>query len=275
MLFELAILTSLLAGAGDRVSFAGDWEAGLRGPGNWKNLQIVEADRFQQVTDMVRQGRYAVRVEVRPGDDPIQSSGERAEALVMTDSAGKPINEGEQSGTQFYAFSVRLEPDWQAPETDRSSAWAIVFQLHGPDQLKASPSVAVSVQNEFNIAIYGGDLDAGARHRHYPLSKSSLAPGSWVDLVLKVKFAKDATGTVEVWRRDEGESEFSQVLSLADVPTLQYRSSLGGVGPHYWKHGLYRSKQKSITNVLWLDGLTRGDSFDAVVRAAFGSTGKP
>jgi hypothetical protein len=47
------------------------------------------------------------------------------------------------------------------------------------------------------------------------------------------------------------------------------------VGPHYWKHGLYRSKQAAITNVLWLDGLTRGDSFEAVVRGAFGDVARP
>ena len=101
-----------------------------------------------------------------------------------------------------------------------------------------------------------------------------LNPGKWVDLVIKIKFAKDFTGAVAVWRRDEGQANFKQVVSLENVPTLQYRSSQGPVCMHYWKHGLYRSKQISITNVLWLAGLTRGDSLADVVRASFGAIGK-
>lgn len=273
MLAAIAFCLGLLA-AGDGVSFAGDWEAALTGPGTWRNAQIMAPDRFHRVSDIVRQGRHAARVEVRPGDDPIHSSGERAEVLVMTDNSGKPFFEDESSGTQFYAFSVRLAPDWQSPESDtkNGSKWAIVFQLHGPDSLKTSPSIAVSVQERFAIHLHGGDLDSRETalwHKSYPFKNETLAPGKWVDLVLKVKFAKDFTGTVDVWRRDEGQIEFAKVLELRDVPTLQYSTAQGGVKPHYWKHGLYRSKQSSITNVLWLDGLTRGDSFEAVTRAAF------
>jgi hypothetical protein len=253
------------------VSFRGDWETAITGPGTWKNRQTVRPDSIERVTDIVRQGAYAARFEVRPGDDPIHSSGERAEVLGMVDPDGKPLRESAASGTQFYAFSVRLAPDWQAPAATNHNDWAIVFQLHGPDDLKASPSIAVSVQDQLGISLYGGDLDARDRsiRSHNPLSDSSLNPGHWIDLVLKVHYAADFTGTVDVWRRDEGGAEFAKVLELRNVPTLQYRSSQGDVKPHYWKHGLYRSKQTTITNVLWLDGLTRGDSFEAVVKAAF------
>lgn len=257
------------------VTFSGDWEKGITGNGNWKYIQTVAADRFQRVTSPVRQGQYAARVEVRPGDDPISSSGERSEVLIMSNAAGTAINENEASGTQFYAFSVRLDSAWQAPAADANGAWAIIFQLHGPDVLAASPSVAVSVQNRFSIDLHSGDLDSvnkSLRWKSYPLTSSGLNLGHWVDLVLQIKFAKDFTGSVTVWRRDEGQAGFAQVLSLINVPTLQYKSSLGGVGSHYWKHGFYRSKQTAITNVLWLDGLTRGDTYDDVVKAAFAGT---
>jgi hypothetical protein len=257
------------------VTFSGDWEKGITGNGNWKYIQTVAADRFQRVTSPVRQGQYAARVEVRPGDDPISSSGERSEVLIMSNTAGTAINENEASGTQFYAFSVRLDSAWQAPAADANGAWAIIFQLHGPDVLAASPSVAVSVQNRFSIDLHSGDLDSvnkSLRWKSYPLTSSGLNLGHWVDLVLQIKFAKDFTGSVTVWRRDEGQANFAQVLSLINVPTLQYKSSLGGVGNHYWKHGFYRSKQTTITNILWLDGLTRGDTYDDVVKAAFAGT---
>jgi hypothetical protein len=267
-------ILSRMYGAG--VSFSGDWEDGLTGPGNWRSLQIVDSDRFQRVTEPVRQGQYALRVEVRPGDDPIHSSGERAEALVMLDAAGQRLNESVFSGTQYYAFSVRLDADWQMPEASKRGRWAIIFQLHGPDALKASPALAVRVHEQFELSLHSGDLDSktdSLRWQSYSFSDGSLNRGNWVDLVLRITFAADFTGAVQVWRRDEGEHSFREVLSLEDVPTLHYRSSQGTVGEHYWKHGLYRSKQTTLTNVLWLDGLTRGDSFEAVVCAAFDEAG--
>jgi hypothetical protein len=276
--FIIALISAYLAltiSVSAAVTFSGNWENGITGNGNWKYTQVVSNDRLQRVTSPVRQGTYSARVEVRPGDDPISSSGNRAEVLVMTKADGTAISETESSGTQYYAFSFRLDSTWQAPAADANGAWAIVFQLHGPDVLAASPSVDVSVQKKLAIGLHSGDLDSttkSLRWKSYPLSDSSLNIGHWVDLVLKITFAKDFTGSVTVWRRNEGQSAFNQVLLVNNVPTLQYKSSLGSVGTHYWKHGFYCSKQTSITNILWLDGLVRGDTYDDVVNAAFGTT---
>ena len=38
---------------------------------------MMASDRFQQVTDPVREGQYAVRVEVRPGDSVFIPAGVR------------------------------------------------------------------------------------------------------------------------------------------------------------------------------------------------------
>lgn len=274
MLTAAALSLSLILAA-DTVSFSSDWESGqLKGPGNWRSTQIMAPDRFQLVTDIVRQGRYAARVEVRPGDDPINSSGERAEVSTMSDRDGNPLFEDESSGVQFFAFSVRLAPDWQPPTPEAGSGWATVLQLHGPNSLKASPSIAVRVLDHFAISLHAGNLDDRAKaawHESHPFKNYRLAPGKWVDLVLRVKLAKDFTGEVDVWRRDEGQVSFTHELALRRIPTLQYASGIdnGLVGKHYWKHGLYRSKDRSITNVLWLDGLTRANSFEAAIRSAF------
>lgn len=258
-----------------QVSFSGGWENGITGNGNWIKVQQVASDRFQRVTNPVRQGQYSVRVEVRPGDDPISSSGERAEVVNMTDAGGNPIYENESSGTQYYAFSFRLDPTWKPPAKDvNGRAWALIFQLHGPDALGTSPSITVSIQKGIEIFIHAGNLDSpsgSVQNTFYPLSDSTLNIGKWVDLVLKIKFAKDFTGAVTVWRRNEGQANFLQVLDKTNIPTLQYKVSQGGVGNHYWKHGLYRSKQTgTITNILWLDGMTRGNTYNDVVCTAFG-----
>jgi hypothetical protein len=255
------------------ISFSDGWEHGLTGgPGNWRYIDMMASDRFRQVTDPVRKGQYAVRIEVRPGDDPIDSGGERAEVHVMTDADDYRIDANESGGVQYYAFSVRFAPDWQPIEPRMGDPWGIVFQLHGPDSLGASQSFSVQVLDQFYIMLHSGDLDSPANSlqwEFYPLSNSDLNPGHWVDFVVRIKFASDFTGSVHVWRRDEGQADFALVLSVENVPTLQYRSSHGGVGDHYWKHGFYRSEQDTITHVLWLDGLTRGNTFDGVVQTAF------
>jgi hypothetical protein len=227
----------------------------------------MASDRMQTVTDPVQIGGYAVRVEVRPGDDPINSSGERAEAVIMTESNGNSINENESSGTQYYAFSIKLPPDWVRP-----THYGICLQLHGPDTLDASPAFAFEVTNAFSMDVTAGDLDTPAaayKHAYVPLSDGSLNLGHWVDFVIKIKFAKDFTGSIDVWRRNEGATIFTNVLSLVNIPTLQYKSSQGGVGSHYWKYGYYRSDQTTITNILFLGAIARGTTFDNVVGTAF------
>jgi hypothetical protein len=260
------------------VTFADTWETGLTGNGNWKAIQTVASDRFQMVTSPVRHGAHAARVAVRPGDDPIRSSGERSEVLIMTDSSGNSINEGESSGTQYYAFSVRFDSDWQspAPDTGNGGTWGLIFQLHGPDSLGASPSFGLDATSKLSLNVHAGDISDSAnpfRWKKYAFTgNDDLSRGTWIDLVVMIKFAKDATGAVAIWRRDQDQSAFTQVLAVSGIPTLQYSGSGSAVGPHYWKHGYYRGKQPDggVTNVLWLDDLARGTSFDAVVQAAFG-----
>ncbi|WP_457675026.1 heparin lyase I family protein [Thiolapillus sp.] len=268
-------------GVQDRLSFYCDWETEITGGSCWDELHTGGEGRLVRVTRPVRQGRHAIRVEVRPGDDPYHCAGcgERAEVSFMRDRQGQPIFENLDSGVKFYGFSVRLDRDWQTPEAADDGLWGIVFQLHGPDELMASQAVALDVTggNEgedegFNIILHAGDLDDPRRSlqwKSFPLADAGLNRGRWVDFVLKIKFAADFTGTVDVWRRDEGESEFRHVLALRDVPTLQYRGSVnqGRVGPHYWQHGFYRPRQTRLTNVLWLDRVLRGNRL-ADVKAA-------
>jgi len=233
----------------------------------------MASDRMQTVTDPVQIGGYAVRVEVRPGDDPINSSGERAEAVFMTDSTGNFINENVSSGTQYYAFSLQLPPDWVPPANDiHGLHWGICLQLHGPDTLDASPAFAFEVTNAFSVDVTTGDLDTPALKYssfYTPLSDGSLNLGHWVDFVIGIRFAKDSTGSITIWRRNEGQTQFTQVLALTNIPTLQYRSSQGGVGSHYWKYGYYRADQTTVTTILNLGAIARGTTFDNVVATAF------
>ena len=236
--------------------------------GSWKTTQIADSNRYQLVGDHRRVGKRAARFEVRPDD--LVAEGERAEVVTMQTKAGTDLNETEASGTQYFSLSVRLADDWQVPTGD-GSQWCLISQLHGPNVFATFPSVALHVLDSFYVVTGGGDLDSPHRYT-ITLSNGELRRGHWIDFVIKIVFAKDTTGAVTVWRRDEGDGAFTQVASRTGVPTLQYKTSYneGAVEDHYWKFGIYRSAQDSIINVLHMDCVARAASFDAVAKAAWG-----
>jgi hypothetical protein len=261
------------------ISFLNNWEQGITGPGKWKGTQTVSDDRIQRVISPDQVGHYAVRIEVRPGDDPIKSSGERTELVIMSDAKGNSINENESSGTQYYAFSIQIPVDWVPPAEDiHGLHWGICLQLHGPDEYGESPAIAFEVTDSFSLDLNAGDIDTPAamyRHFYISMSGSSLNKGHWVYFVIKINYAKNFTGSIDIWRRDEDKTQFTQVLSIINIPTLQYKSSQGGVGDHYWKYGYYRSKQTTVTNILLLGAVARGTNFDDLVATAFPITHYP
>ena len=150
--------------------------------------------------------------------------------------------------------------DWTPPNPNAGGYdWGIIWQLHSAS---GSPPIAFSISDHFhfqNCASTSGDYD---------LSESGLNKGKWVDFVTRIKFAATATGTIEIWRRDEGESDFIKVLSLTNKATLDNDGS-----QHYWKHGLYRSPS-SHTNIFYLDNLVLADTFEEAVQAAFGTSNR-
>jgi len=263
----------------DNISFIGGFENDLyqypEAVNNWHDPQpYPTGDRLTRVNSPVRKGNYALRVEVRSGDD-YGWSGERAELYGMYGGDGLQIYENESSGTQFYAISIYLPSDWSPPVTnDPWEPYGVFMQLHGPDVLSASPSFSLNVLNTYFVHMHSGDADDLNNPSVANIEKydcGSVVLNGWVDFIFKVKWAKTFTGEVEVWRRNPG-ADFVKVVSVADIPTLVFKSSVGGgvVGNHYWKTGFYRSTEPDLTNVVYLDCHTRGLTFKDVNIMAFG-----
>jgi hypothetical protein len=237
-------------------SFIGDWESGnVTGAGSWGYRQTIAADRFRLLNDGgARQGSYYARVEVRPGDDPLNChcGTERSEVLDMGG-----IDEDEQSGTVRYAFSVKFDPSWQAPVSTGGGAWGIFLQLHGPDSMHTNPAFALNATDKIQLSLRTGDVDAVGLLA-FQLTNNALNKGKWIDFILTIKYAKYATGYVILERRDEGQASYAEVLNVQNVATLQYSSSItsGAVLGHYMKHGLYRNAN-TFTSILYVDGFTR------------------
>lgn len=243
------------------VTFAGGWESGvLLGPGLWRSVQLMRDDSISLVEDVVRQGRFAARIELRPGDNPLQCcpGSDRAEVLGMTRPDGSDISENADSGAQYFGFSIRLAADWSEPE------WNSFVQLHGPDEYDLPAAFALRVNaGRFIADVNGGDISEPFRS-HYDAGPVVL--NTWVDFIVRIDFAISETGAVAVWRRDEGQEDFGQQVEAMRIATLQSRD--GVAGDHYWKAGFYRATKEDVA-VVWLDGVTRADTFEEVVATAF------
>jgi hypothetical protein len=257
--YHLPAVTALPAG----VSFTTDWTASRTG--GWAREQVMDRCRIQPDGFSTWHGKAAVRVEVQPKDDPLAlgANSERAEMLVMQDGDKTPIYENSRSGTQYYATSYYFPISWRgeqlpwsafnsvdcrARSQDQCNSWSFVWQFYRWGGLSAAQTTPNGPQHyEFN----GNPLTDGGL----------IAAGKWTDFVFVVGWE---TGDYTVWRRDEGEGNFIQVLSgRTPVPGLDV----------YVKQGLYRGGNvDGRTDVLWIGPTARGSSFSAVERQAFGTT---
>ncbi|MES2962444.1 MAG: heparin lyase I family protein [Bdellovibrionota bacterium] len=256
----------------DTVTFSADWSVDAM-KGGWSTLQAVRGSSIA-ANSTTWHGLTSARVEVRPGDDPLGTTGERAEVAVMK-NRGKPSFENAASGTVYFAVSYKLPTDWRA----NTSGWSIVFALQGPDSLAYSPALALNADDAYSLTIHAGDLrsnTAPGSFHDLAFSDPNLNLGKWSDFIIGVVFSPTASGSVTVWRRNEGQASFVRVAEVTGIATLQYNGAVSAiVEDHYWKQGLFRS-DASFTNVLWMGPTARGGSFKSVERTAFGTaTGMP
>ena len=208
--------------------WVGDFETGNLS--QWSLVQAVAADRIQVIPDLVRQGRFATRFEVRDGDN---KGGERAE-LART-AKEKPGSE------YFYGWSTYFASNF--PST---GGWQEIIQWKGDDS--GSPPLAVDVDN--NILKLQAGPQASDRT---PLWKTTLQRGRWLDFVVHVKWSPDAkVGFVEMWFNG------AKVLERRSLNTMYPGKD------NYLKQGLYRSSNVSGSSVLWHDAMRVGTSYESV-----------
>jgi hypothetical protein len=231
-------------------------------------------------------GKAAARLEVNPGDDPLNlgENSERTECLDEQDASGNQINESSASGTQYYATSYYFSTSWAATfypysvfesggtswpgnvSSDCGSAgnlcnsWSLVMQFHGPGggapwAVLAAGSTAPGQPQKMWLA---GSTDVQFS------DGGQLVAGAWVDLVIELDWASAA---FTIWRRNQGQTAFSQVVATT------FPAATSGT---YMKQGLYRGGNvNGRTDVLWVGPTARGSTFAAVEQAAFGTNVGP
>jgi uncharacterized protein (TIGR03382 family) len=226
---HIALLVPAVASAS--VVWKGDFETGNLS--QWTRAQSVASDRLQVVSDVVREGSYALKTTVHQGDDPINASGNRNEVVYMTDEA---------PGTEyFYKWSTLFPEDYPSMDT-----WQLFAQWH-QGGCCGSPPLEFYVVGEAMFMRVGGI-------NGQVLWQSPLVRGHWNDFVLHVKWSSDpSVGFVEMYKDGE-----------LVVPKTMAATQFSG-DRNYLKLGLYRNDTISQVGVVYHDGFTMGTSLQDVM----------
>lgn len=228
-LAALLLLVPTLASADE--AWRGDFETG--NISQWTRQQAVANSRLQVVTDVVREGRYALKATVKQGDDPIGASGNRNELLYI--SQEKP------GSTWFYKWSTLFPKNYPSSDT-----WQVFAQWH-QEGCCGSPPLEFFVRGEeMNLRVGGADGDI--------VWQAPLDRGSWHDFVLQVKWSSSAkTGFVQLWHNGK--------LALPKT----FGATMYGSELNYLKLGLYRDDSIRPEASVYHDGFVMASALEDVM----------
>jgi polysaccharide lyase-like protein len=209
--------------------------------GNFSQWAFVQAmpGGASIIKSPVRQGRYAARFVVGPGDDPINATGERSEVYVAT---------GEKEGTEsWWAWSTYFPAGFHP---NINGSMNIFTQWHHTGT-RCPPPVTFEVDNtrspaKLKLRAWGGRLPTSCE----PPSKrawdfATLRRGRWYNFVFHVKWSSNRSiGFVKVW-----------VNGRVRVPKIHTATLYEGQGV-YLKQGFYRAPS-SLTTTIIHDGMRR------------------
>jgi hypothetical protein len=212
------------------IIWRGDFETGDLS--QWSESQEVATDRMQVVDTPVRQGKHALRIEVRQGDDPINASGDRAE-LVW-----RPVET--EGNDRYYAWSTMWSQDYPSVAT-----WQAFTQWHHTGSTGTPP---------FEMYVNGESMYLAIGPNETVLWTHPLERGAWHDFVLHVKWSSDASvGFVELWY--DGKQELRKTNGATMYPGQD----------NIMKQGLYRNDTIAQVGVLYHDGMTVATTLEDVM----------
>ena len=195
--------------------------------------QLVHPDRLQIVSDPVRQGKHALKVTVKQGDNPIGASGNRNELV-------EDILEPE-GAEFFYSWSTRFDSAYPSVQL-----WQVFTQWHQEDG-SGSPPIEFDVFGE-ELRLYHGPAD------DVVLWRIPLVRDVWHDFVFHVKWSKNPTvGFVELYYNGKLVLPKTMLATGANV---------------YLKQGLYRNENISANGVVFHDGMVKATSLEDVLPSA-------
>ncbi|MFA4992758.1 MAG: DUF2612 domain-containing protein [Candidatus Omnitrophota bacterium] len=240
-------------------TFWGDFNSGVvygAGDHNWKNAPTLDGTSTIDLISDGSGGYYAAFT--------VNSGEQLAEVSMMQDASNADIVENENSGGQIYEFSVMLDSTWQSMSV---GGYANIVELIALDRNLYSPAFAIDVHNK-TITLFSGDV-VGRIKQDFALSISEYPLNEWIDFRLSIDYKKTETGYFKVEEKLRSSANYTTVLSLENIATLQYSSEInGGAVPDHVMHiGLSRSNE-SFTSIIYHDGFTRNTSGVGVLHGA-------
>jgi hypothetical protein len=230
----VALFVCVVSGsASANIIWQGNFETGDRS--QWSGAQMVSPDRLQivQAPSPVREGRYAIKVTVRQGDDPIHSGGNRNELFY---------NSYDPLGSEyFYAWSTMFDSSFPS-----YPSWQLFTQWHQQADCCGSPPVQFYVNGETVYLEIGGN---GRRMWSTPLVR-----GVWYDFVFHVKWSDNPNvGFVELYLN--GDLVLPRMMVATNMPGQR----------NYLKQGLYRNQVIAPTGIVYHDAMTQATSLEDVL----------
>lgn len=169
----------------------------------------------------VRQGNYAARFVVRPGDQQPYTSGERCEIEHYYDiqhgyTQEKPNDEF------YYGWSTYIPSDWKTP-----SGWCTITQWHARAATLSPIAMYIGADNTIGMNFFTGLVTmpaswyANYAYRPKFTLVNNFARNAWHDFIVRIKFTPSNSGIVQVWHKMQWEKTWVQVLSKVNIPTMQ------------------------------------------------------
>ena len=203
-------------------------------------------------TNVVRQGKFAARFEVRRGDQPKgMCCGDRAEVESGDATAA---DEGDD---RWYQWSTMFGDGFPAGQ-----GWSVVSQWHANQD--GSPPLAINAgpvnvsADRWGIVLNTWNAPDDSGPVFTPWS-APVVPGVWNDIKLHVKWSvSDNVGFIEFWLNGA-----PQKFAAAPCPgqtRCMVRTLMPGGGGVYFKQGYYRDSAITATGVVYQDGFSVADS---------------
>ena len=222
---------------GDLSEWDGSWQ---QAPGRFTALK-------SDAGVLPREGAYMGRVEVQPGDDPIQTGGNICQVYrTHYDTI---------DDDRYYSFSVYLPAGFPyVPNT----LFNYFYELHGDNGAQAPFKIGInSIISGPNPSVgFVAELNTGdpSSPTQTLWRLGNLATGQWVDFVVHVRWKRDTTGIVQVWMNG------TEIVNATGIQTF-YTNDMTKLRA---QAGYYRSDY-SKTAILYLDAMKIGNSYASVL----------
>ena len=253
----------------DEPIFIGDFETG--DTSQWgdvnRNLKRPLSDQLEIVTSPVREGIYAAKTTVHNGDEFLNTGGERCD--FERDIAIPFEKEG---ADLWYAWSTLFPSGWQKLPIIPEENWLLIADWHSTyDDIGQLLQLEIDSDNYIwargltgkvnGYNGFQGNGDANYIEQKFP---QRMIPGEWNDFVIHVKWTTKKEGLITIWHKTESQVQFTRVLQLNKIPTLQYLTTANNYKAPYFILAHYRTSANTHTSVIYHDGFRIGKTKEAV-----------